>query len=483
MLRRVIVVAGAFSLVTAACGGGSVLAPPPTTGTVQATESSVTDPSVGDPSATESSVVEPSSSQPVESSVTTGTTPPAPAPAPAPDLAVHQVMLRYEGAAGAGTFEATICNLGEAVDPGPEVTITANGVQATVRGGTMDPMSCDDLSDPMLDLSSYGVAGPGRVTVTVEVGGIGGDPPGNNTLAVDLDIAEVTASAPSDQLQRYRDCLARGNDHRNCVIEVPYHPIADAGEVMKVSNGYLVIGPARYSEVLSYLLADNALCTPRLEEWLGIDGPTPVSHRLVVTDDYSGGYAVPFVQVYSVGSGVGWDEFAADEGPWRQPHLEGICSNAHELTHLILGEVPMPGWLNEGLATYMQDSGRSGYGRSQPVECREHGWYGRDFDGVVREVPFQDLMIYDPDVHGIYYYYTAMCFWEYLEDQYGTGAIQEILRETAAYRDPGFNGCTSMRMSVLFIDDIVNPVLGTDISPVTLDKWGFGGTYTSCEGL
>jgi hypothetical protein len=40
-----------------------------------------------------------------------------------------------------------------------------------------------------------------------------------------------------------------------------------------------------------------------------------------------------------------------------------------------------------------------------------------------------------------------------------------------------------MRRSVFFIDDIVNPVLGTDISPVTLDTWGFGGTYTSCEGL
>jgi len=40
-----------------------------------------------------------------------------------------------------------------------------------------------------------------------------------------------------------------------------------------------------------------------------------------------------------------------------------------------------------------------------------------------------------------------------------------------------------MRRSVFFIDDIVNPVLGTDIGPVTLDGRGFGSTYTSCEGL
>ena len=58
-----------------------------------------------------------------------------------------------------------------------------------------------------------------------------------------------------------------------------------------------------------------------------------------------------------------------------------------------------------------------------------------------------------------HYYLTGMCFWDYLESTYGHQTFQRVMQALAARR--GETAC------IPFLKDIVNPIVGTDISVVT----------------
>jgi NAD+ synthase len=256
--------------------------------------------------------------------------------------------------------------------------------------------------------------------------------------------------------------------------------VASPHEVKKQAGNFIAIMPASYEALANHRLVDDEVCANALENYLGISMPQPVVGRGVISD-YSGGYAGSQGGIYTSGPTSTFDTFL-DNLPdsWRYA-LNGQCVNAHEMTHLFLGDVPMPTWLNEGLATITQTTARTNYYNNLDIECRESGWYGRDYFGTVQEVPYQNLMVYDSSVPGIYYYYTGMCFWDAVESTYGSQAVQQIIQATVAYRSPVYNGCTPETLSTYFIQDIVNPVLGVDISSMTQAKFGFGPTYTGCE--
>ncbi|NQV07427.1 hypothetical protein HQ535_12830 [bacterium] len=414
----------------------------------------------------------------------TSTTTTVAEPDPAGDLVIHQIILRYDGVSGAGTFEATVCNQGFEAVQGIHLAITANGTEALISvDDVIEAETCISYHDDTMDLPAYGVDQPSRVPVFAEVVAISGDPDGNNTLFEDIEVETITMTAPDGQLAAYRDCRASSN-HRNCVGLVPYHPIPDEGEVMKVSGEFIAIAPAEFEQVAAFAIADNRNCATPMRNYLGIQGPPVIAGRVVVADDYSGGYAAPFVEIYSVQSYDEWQRLLGEMGWWWRDVIGGYCGNSHEMTHLLLGELPLPGWLNEGLATFMEDTDRSHDQTEQPVECRETGWYGWDMAvSADAEVPYRDLMVFDPDVFGIYYYYTGMCFWDYIEQEFGPEKVREIVRETVQYRDPRFNGCSDFTDTVLFIRDIVNPILGVDISSLTNERWGFDDTFTGCEDV
>ena len=396
-------------------------------------------------------------------------------------LTVHQVFARYDGVTGAGTFGATVCNLGEFDDIQPSVTLSTDGGATSVEAHQIPPMTCSDFSDLAIDLTAFGVNGPATIAVTVMA-----TPEGRPDQAISVtdlvDVPGPTVQAPIDQLQAYRACVASGQRHQNCVGHVPYHPVPDAGEIMLVAGRYMAIGPAENADVLAYYIADNAICTPRIEAWMNTTGPNPIAQRVVVDNDFGGGYTSPFVEMFTVDSQLGWDQSHPRVGEWWRDAINSRCNNAHELTHLILGATPMPSLIEEGLATYMETDARSGSGKPPSAECRENGWYGWRFEDGEGERAYENLLAWSPDVHGIYYYFTGMCFWHYLESEYGEAAVREIVAATASRRDPGFNGCIGLTGSVLFVQDIVTPLLGADISPITEEKFGFGSTYTSCEG-
>jgi len=397
------------------------------------------------------------------------------------DLVVRQALVRFDGLTGLATFEVTVCNIGT-VEAGPfEVVISANGVDAHVAyPSALASLFCVGVYDVNTTLEGYGVSSPGNVFVTVRVlPSDAGEAESNNVLESYVQVDKLDTHPPSNDLALYQDCLTR-DEHRNCSQYISKDPVANPHEVKKQAGNFIVIVPAAYEALANYQLIDNQICAAALESYLGISMPQPVVERGVISD-YSGGYAGSQGGIFTSGQASTFDLFLTNlPDSWRYA-LNGQCANAHELTHLFLGDVPMPGWLNEGLATITQTTARTNYYNDLNIDCRDAGWYGMDFYGTVQEVPYQNLMVYDTNVPGIYYYYTGMCFWDYIESTYGAQAVQQIVQATVAYRDPVYNGCTPETLSTYFIQDIVNPVLGTDISLVTQARFGFGPTYMGCE--
>jgi hypothetical protein len=151
-----------------------------------------------------------------------------------------------------------------------------------------------------------------------------------------------------------------------------------------------------------------------------------------------------------------------------------------------VSETVIPGWLNEGLATFMESPERVNYHTSFPTTCLfDENKFVSYNSGGREEIPFLNLMNdqYDSSVPGIHYYFTASCFWVYLDEHYGHEAIQQIAQGLVAHHDSVFRGCPiDTRPDVYFIRDIVTPVLGEDITPILQQMFGIDNAlYTGCE--
>jgi hypothetical protein len=397
------------------------------------------------------------------------------------DLIVKQTLVRFDGLTGLATFELTVCNIGTE-EAGPfEVIISANGVYSTATyPSNLASQACAGVYNPMSTLAAFGVYQPGEVLVSWQiVPSDTGESDDYNRGQKLVLVDKLETTPPANDLALYQDCMTR-DTHRNCSQNIPKDPVSNPHEIKKQAGNFIAIVPAAYEALANYDLIDNQICATALEGYLGISMPQPVIGRSVISD-YGGGYAGSQGGIYTSGPASTFDYFLSNLPTSWGYAMKGECVNAHEMTHLLLGDVPMPTWLNEGLATIAQTTTRTNYYNDINIECRESGWYGMDYFGNWQETPYQNLMVLDASVPGIYFYYTGMCFWDYIEKNFGQDKVRDIVRATVAYRNPVYNGCTAETKSTYFIQDIVNPILGTDISSVTQAKFNFGVTYTGCE--
>lgn len=400
------------------------------------------------------------------------------------DLAVRQVLLRFDGLSGEGTFEATVCNLGTETSPPFEVQFTINGVTGKTTSNQGLPAElCRGYFVPEMNFASFNVTQAGVVDVNIALlPGSTTDPAENNSYFEQVSIDKPDTTPPAEEWAAYQECLTY-SVHAECSTLLKVDPIADPHEIKKQSGDYIAIFPAAYEFLGNSIIADNQLCVPSLENYLGVSHPAPVTERGVVAD-YVGGYTAFGSAIYVSGPLSDFDYYAQpDTLAWQWSSiLKGKCSNIHELTHWFMGSTPMSGWLEEGLATVVQDENRTNFHSQLSIECRDEGWYGTNMDGVDGLFPFQDLTVYDETLPGIYYYYSAACFWVYIEQQYGVDAVQQIVQQSVAHRLPPEEGlCTGEEPDIYFIRDIVNPIVGEDVSPVTEARWGFGALYSGCD--
>jgi len=407
--------------------------------------------------------------------------PDTPATSSGIDLMVKQALVRYDGLTGQATFELTVCNIGTE-EAGPfEVRLLANGVyNSATHSSNLASQTCVGVFNPMSTLAGFGVYQPGEVLLSWEIDPSDeGESDDYNRGQKFMVVDKVDTTPSPNELTLYQDCMTR-DTHNNCSSSIPQDPTGNPHEIKKQAGNFISIVPAAYEALANHYLMDNEICAKALETYLGIAMPQPVIGRGVIAD-YTGGYFGSQGGIYTSGPTSMFDNFLTNLPESWGYALKGECVNAHEMTHYFLGDVPMPTWFNEGLATIAQTTARTNYYNNLNIECRENGWYGVDYYGTEQEHPYQNLMVYDTTIPGIYYYYTGMCFWDYIEKTFGQDKVREIVSDTVSYRNPVYNGCTAETKSTYFIQDIVNPTLGTDISSVTLAKFNVGATYTGCE--
>ena len=393
---------------------------------------------------------------------------------PVSPVTVPLVMLRVDDA-GSVTVKALICNTGEAEVAAAAASLVTGDLTLPLGPPvTVPPASCRGAFDPTLKLGAAGITESGSFPLTVRVD----DGVASVDYAVTLFVDLAALVPPADQVAAYEECR-RTYEHQDCVREIPYYPVPGSGEVMLVLGDLRAVGPSEWEDIATYQVADDTTCVPLLEGFLGIDGPRPIGWRNTVITDPSGTglSAVPGVVMNLRTTAAEFSRFRDDLDlyAWRRTFLAGECGNEHEGTHLILGAVPLPTVLNEGLATFSAALDASGDLTQRTVLCSDSGWR---FPGEETDRPFEDL---DADAFTLEMINSAACFWEYLRTEFGPSGFQDVLRRLHAFQDPEFNYCSPRRRSTYFMVEVVAPALGVDLSALTEARWGFGATFTSCE--
>ena len=148
---------------------------------------------------------------------------------------------------------------------------------------------------------------------------------------------------------------------------------------------------------------------------------------------------------------------------WKDASVNyNYCPGGHEEVHRFVHLTKIPGWANEGLATYLENkfAGSSpGYfnpPNKSTVICKTTSFNATPFEGgSKKDIPFRDLINDFNKNPKIYSYYTASCFWDYIENKFGIIKVREIL-----------NNLYNLKDSEHFIKNAVVPAVGNSI-------WGY----------
>ncbi len=458
-----------IALVLAACGGDNTLFQTQAPSTTAPAETTVTT-----ATATTTTVTAPPSTE----ATTVGSV-----SLPEPDLFPLQALVRIDGAEPVGTLEATVCNAGHAISGAYLVTIAANGMEAYFEGSGIPGRECIDAFDPTTTLEQFGVAPGSDVVVDVSIETESDMDRVSNGAQWTLPVDRVgPVPHGEDQMHLYQDCVGGGEPHDACWGYIPRLPIGEPHEVMKANEDMIAIVPAEYEPLASMTVAIMEGCFDALEGYYGFPlyaDFKPVPWRFVVDEDFSliaahyTGMMLTTDSQYFTDAMTG--EF--DHFQWENV-LDGKCQEAHETSHMMVAETPLPGWLDEGLAVYASNKDRTNWYSENSYRCEEAGFVEiNPWMDTEEFFPFVDLeggWVGDEELRGGFYT-TGACFWDWFEIEFGHEAFQEVLQALAADRRVDYYWSSDLCEE--FLPYYVEPVIGEDISAITEDRWGFGNTY------
>lgn len=151
-----------------------------------------------------------------------------------------------------------------------------------------------------------------------------------------------------------------------------------------------------------------------------------------------------------------------------------VYGNTHEFTHVFLTNfmqtVSDIHWFEEGFASYMADLNDYGSVSGVGLKCFDEGYrYGM---GAL--VGYSDFYKepdpgagFDSPLNLSSYYTSGECFWVYISETYGEAMVKAILGKLNSLRfeiPPKYH---------LFIKDIVNPVVGTDLTNLVKTRYNY----------
>ena len=385
------------------------------------------------------------------------------------------VMLRYDGQSTNGTIAPLVCNSAQTPTDALPVSVSVNGETVTLDAPSIPAQNCAAVFDASSDFTTFGITAAGTYTVSVSVDA--------HTLEADVTIDAITPTGTEADFDAYANCRAN-NPHSECFANILDAPSSDPHEIRYQMGTFAAVGPAAYETLIPLYAVDMQICTTNIADYLALELPPLVSRRLLIAEGYSGSFAGD-TYIQTLLSESTMDEFidrARDE--WWPFLIDGGCLDPHETTHIFVNNTPIPGWLNEGLATFMQDTERTNHSEPFPTQCNDETFVSSYF-GAEMEIPYLSLQnsAYNLEEPTIHYYYTGACFWDHLANTYGQEAIQQIVNDLITYRDPAFNGCSidPPRPDVAFLRDIVMPIVGDEIAVYTQEHFDFSTDYTGCE--
>jgi len=393
-------------------------------------------------------------------------------------VVLRDVILRYEAEQEFGTVALVICNSERQrialADIKMSLTVDDTQVEIT-SDESLEGMMCMHYYAPDSTFATFGITQAGTFTVTATLN--------EDTLQKEVMIPQLTTIGQASSQDDYVACREQ-DTHRGCFHHLYDTPATDPAEIKLQLGEFFVIAPAEYESVALFYTLDLAQCMTNVLTYFGLDLSTPqLTRRLVVDNAFSGSYAgIDFILT---GSDESFFRSMQAQLPDRWQHFaNGGCADPHETTHIVVAITPIPVWMNEGLATFMEDTSRTNYRDVMSIGCLD-GKFVSYYYGNREEIPFMSLQNaeYDFNIPGIYYYWTGACFWEHIRVTYGDEAIAQIIQRLVTFRNPVYNGCPFERPQpdILFLRDVVVPIIGADIITWTQANLDVDETYTGCE--
>ncbi|MFH1636969.1 MAG: hypothetical protein ABIB71_00925 [Candidatus Woesearchaeota archaeon] len=272
--------------------------------------------------------------------------------------------------------------------------------------------------------------------------------------------------------EMYNYCLDEGFNDRFCKLKAcPKNPLS--GEARLKRGSFAVVYPSGFAPLAGKLIEVNIESQANISSFLGIEPGSDMITRFILLEDaeYGDRPGTTIVGNDSVQPISGSIEYFEDlQNGYLRCGIDQECMNDHEMTHMIVARTPIPTWLNEGLAMFVEQ--RIGFAAiTTPIMCTSTGWYYKSYYGQERgpdtEEPYVNLSSVErgsEEESGAYK--TAYCFWDYMENTYGHDSVVRVLQRLESFRaSPG-------RYS--FFGRIARPVIGSSIEGVALSRFGIG---------
>lgn len=241
---------------------------------------------------------------------------------------------------------------------------------------------------------------------------------------------------------------------------------SDQATIFEADHGVAVF-PSSYSSAAQAFAQGVDTCYGGLLNQLG--SVTFRNEKAYYTMRIANGYLETGGFINRVSGPVGLFQNADPTAPeWRD------CSpiTAHELTHSITSDVRKPTWAEEGFAEYT-----SRKATNLPSFCEATGWR-ESASSPLRPYVSLSKQIYvngHGDVDG---YNTAVCAFNYIEDTYGAGAVQNIYRSMQQSQDyESQNFCSPSHQ---FYRDIIYPNTSSNIRQILRDRFLISDQEQDC---
>lgn len=243
--------------------------------------------------------------------------------------------------------------------------------------------------------------------------------------------------------------------------------IDSEGNYVYVSERYRAILPPsgeRSDDFAKFLLNQLKVCSKQIQSTIGQQPYTGdvIATKYFINPPFSGssccGPAPEHVIYNAFPNQEAYETFVfSDDAFWKKAKADySICLSGHEEVHRFFLDTGLSVWFNEGLAQFIEERfrGKPGATASKNLEsCVADGFYtvGNVLKNMFRKLDTSEFN-QEPRINS---YYTAACFWDYIERTYGLSKLQEIVKNLYAL--------ASTDRKWLFIEYAVFPAVGNDI--------------------